>query len=341
MTDPAPPADAPAPERQDDSAAAIASAEPSGEAGRLGDPAVSNPAIHSATVAAEEWPEAFRCLVGGDSGTARRVLERVESGSLRLEAIEASRGESGAFSVVAVAVRNPGRTLGLVLSPLQGPQDRVRASTTIRRVLDSVAGGDAALIQAMFDPSRRLEIAAASDAGLRHLARLRFMEAERTRLVRDELPSPDRVSIATCGQAAPASLASLLARTYERTLDCPGLAGLRRTEDVLEGHRGSGCFDPDLWFSLDLGGVPAGLALLNPNPEAGCTELVYFGLVPEARGRGLGAVLLRHALSRLGPAEPPRVALAVDDRNTPALRLYRRHGFVPGGLRVALVRSLA
>ena len=340
MPESAPPTEPPPPEFERDSAAVIAPSESSKEAERVRAPIPCSDAVRSGSVAPEEWPEAFRCLVGGDPGTARRVLERVENGSLRLAAIEAIRAEHGGFRVAAVAIRNPGRTLGLVLSPLQGPHDRARAAEAIRRVLDSVAGCDAALLQAMFDPSRRPEIAAAGDAGFRHLARLRFMEAELPRLVRDELPLPERGSIEPCGHEAPDALATLLARTYERTLDCPGLAGLRRTEDVLEGHRGSGQFDPALWFRLELDGTAAGLALLNPNPEAGCTELVYFGLVPEARGRGLGAILLRHALARLGRQMPQRVALAVDDRNTPALRLYRRHGFVPGGVRVALVRPL-
>ncbi len=269
------------------------------------------------------------------------MLDRVESGSLRIDAIEAIRGDEGGFSVAAIAVRNPGRTLGLVLSPVHHPQQRSKAETAIRRLLDLVADRDAVLLQAMFDPSRRLEIAAASETGFRHLARLRFMEADLPRLVREEVLRPSEIAIEPCGRSQPEELATLLARTYERTLDCPGLAGLRRTEDVLEGHRGSGRFEPDLWFMLRVAGAPAGLALFNPNPEAGCTELVYFGLVPEVRGRGLGTALLRHALARLGPTIPSRIALAVDDRNTPALKLYRRHGFVPGGQRVALVRPLS
>lgn len=322
----------------------VAAASPpdsAGKACRFEIPAAPDGVVRSGSVAPEEWPDAIRCLVGGDRGVARRVLDRVESGSLRVDAIEAIRGDEGGFSVAAIAVRNPGRTLGLVLSPLHHPQQRSKARTAIRELVDLVANRDAALLQAMFDPSRRLEIAAASETGFRHLARLRFMEADLPRLVREEIPRPPEIAIEPCGRTQPEALATLLARTYERTLDCPGLAGLRRTEDVLDGHRGSGRFAPELWFMLRVAGAPAGLSLFNPNPEAGCTELVYFGLVPEVRGQGLGTVLLRHALARLGPAAPPRIALAVDDRNAPALKLYRRHGFVPGGLRVALVRPLA
>lgn len=302
----------------------------------------ANPSgIRSDTISAGEWPEAIRRLVGGDPGTARRVLDRIERGSLAIEAIEATRNPSGGFTAVAIAVRNPGRTLGLALSPLQAPNHRVAGTATIRRLLGSVGDRGAALIQAMFDPARRVEAASAIDAGFEPLARLRFMEGDLPRLSREALPLPAGASIEACGRADPDELATLLARTYDRTLDCPGLAGLRRTEDVLDGHRGAGRFDPDLWFMLRLDGRPAGLSLLNPNPEAGCTEVVYFGLVPEARGLGLATLLLRHALASIDAAAPSRIALAVDDRNTPALRLYRRHGFVPGGLRTALVRPLS
>ena len=313
------------------------SPDPSIDASSITPPPTS---IRSETISREEWPEAIRKLVGGDSGVARRVLERIERGSLAIEAIEATRHGVGGFAAVAAAVRNPGRTLGLVLSPLHGLPQRAAATAAIRRLLGSVSDRDAALIQAMFDPARRLELAAADEAGFRHLARLRFMDGDLPRLAREERPLPSNASIAPCGRSDPHELAALLARTYDRTLDCPGLAGLRRTEDVLDGHRASGRFDPDLWFLMRLDGRPAGLSLLNPNPEAGCTELVYFGLAPEARGQGLASVLLRHSLARLGGASPQRVALAVDDRNTPALRLYRRHGFVPGGLRTAMVRPL-
>jgi GNAT superfamily N-acetyltransferase len=303
-------------------------------------PSSDAPPIRSDTVAPVEWPEAIRRLVGGDPRTAQRVIERIELGSLAIEAIEAMRSPDGGFAAVALAVRNPGRTLGLVLSPLQAPSHRAAAEATVRHLIESVRGSGAFLMQAMFDPSRRVEIGATADAGFRHLARLRFMDGDLARLNRQELPLASSVSIEACGRSDPRELAVLLGRTYIETLDCPGLAGLRRPDDVLTGHRASGRFDPDLWFMLRIDGRPAGLSLLNPNPEAGCTELVYFGLVPEARGRGLATTLLRHSLARIGDHSPARIALAVDDRNIAALRLYRRHGFVPGGLRTALVRPL-
>jgi ribosomal protein S18 acetylase RimI-like enzyme len=54
--------------------------------------------------------------------------------------------------------------------------------------------------------------------------------------------------------------------------------------------------------------------------------VIYLGLTPAARGRGLGRAVLRRALE-LARANTPRLELAVDLRNTPAVQLYRATGF--------------
>ena len=69
-------------------------------------------------------------------------------------------------------------------------------------------------------------------------------------------------------------------------------------------------------------------------------ELVYLGLAPGARGRGLGRQLLRHGLGLLHERRERSVTLAVDSRNTPALSLYESEGFRPAVQRAALIRSL-
>jgi len=74
--------------------------------------------------------------------------------------------------------------------------------------------------------------------------------------------------------------------------------------------------------------------------SAGSVELVYLGLVPEARGRGLGRRLLEHGLALLKGRSERAVVLAVDERNTPAMKLYREAGFRPSLRRVAFIRPV-
>jgi hypothetical protein len=120
---------------------------------------------------------------------------------------------------------------------------------------------------------------------------------------------------------------ALLRRTYEGTLDCPGLSELRADDDILDGHLHAGEFDPSLWFMLHDGPRPIGALLLSPSAATDSVEVVYLGLAPEARGRGLAAALLAHGARAIASRPERTLALAVDARNTPAAKLYERAGF--------------
>ena len=57
-------------------------------------------------------------------------------------------------------------------------------------------------------------------------------------------------------------------------------------------------------------------------------ELVYFGLVPAARGQGLGGRLLAKAELLARQQGRRRLIAAVDRQNLPALRLYAARGYI-------------
>jgi ribosomal protein S18 acetylase RimI-like enzyme len=80
------------------------------------------------------------------------------------------------------------------------------------------------------------------------------------------------------------------------------------------------------------------VVLLSPGEE-GTWEVSYLGLIPEARGRGLGRASLSHALNQSRP-HANRLELAVDIRNAPAEALYRRSGFSPFARRAVHVAIL-
>jgi len=54
---------------------------------------------------------------------------------------------------------------------------------------------------------------------------------------------------------------------------------------------------------------------------------VYLGVVPEARGRGIGAALLARTIRDTAEMGLPQVGLAVDTANAPAVRMYVAAGF--------------
>jgi mycothiol synthase len=118
-----------------------------------------------------------------------------------------------------------------------------------------------------------------------------------------------------------------LARTYEGTLDCPEINGVREIEDVLEGHRAQGSFDAERWWLARADDEPVGVLLMTEMPESGEWELAYMGVTPDARRRGYGREMLLHALCAARAADAPAVTLSVDVRNRPAWDLYRSLGF--------------
>ena len=76
-------------------------------------------------------------------------------------------------------------------------------------------------------------------------------------------------------------------------------------------------------------GAPAGFAELDRRQE-GEIELAYFGLMPDAIGRGLGVWLLHEAIDIAWSYEPERLWLHTCTHDHPrALPLYQRAGFVP------------
>lgn len=154
--------------------------------------------------------------------------------------------------------------------------------------------------------------------------------------------------------------------SYIDTLDCPELCGLRTSRDVLESHRAVGQQDDRLWWVVFEGAgdqqgdltthTARGCVLLNATRESDAVELVYLGLGPRLRGRGLSRSLMEMALRTvwalrrtigLAPETGTPMNLtggvtcAVDTRNVPALALYERLGFVRFGVRVPMVRSLS
>jgi ribosomal protein S18 acetylase RimI-like enzyme len=135
-------------------------------------------------------------------------------------------------------------------------------------------------------------------------------------------------------------LLGIVDASYELTLDCPQLNGLRQTEDVLAGYRATGEFDPRRWLIVRHGAADVGCLLVADHPQHNTCELVYMGLVPAARGRGWGKDIARHAQWLTRQAGRERLALAVDAANGPALRMYEAVGFEAWDRRTVYLKVL-
>jgi RimJ/RimL family protein N-acetyltransferase len=68
------------------------------------------------------------------------------------------------------------------------------------------------------------------------------------------------------------------------------------------------------------------------------TGMLGVGLVPEVRGRGIGALLMKKAIAAAWKRQFTRIELSVRTDNLRALALYKRLGFEADGLRRNAVR---
>lgn len=120
----------------------------------------------------------------------------------------------------------------------------------------------------------------------------------------------------------------LLGETFDGTLDCPELNGVRTHSQVLKTFLIGKPFrtGSSNWNTVWLNGQLAGCLLLTAHNRE-LVELAYMGLVPAARGKRLGNKLIEMAKRQSLLWGASMLVVAVDSRNTPALQLYQRSGF--------------
>ncbi len=205
---------------------------------------------------------------------------------------------------------------------------------------------DVRLAQSLPEPREATTSAALLRAGFLRIGELLYMRRSLNRDAPVGEPGwPGGVSVVSVSSlGAPergeGALLAAMESTYEQTLDCPELCGMREARDVLASHRATGVYDPSLWWVVIEAGVPCGCMLLSRCPEPRSVELVYLGLAPRLRGRGVASRLLAMGIDRARGTALDEMACAVDARNTPAIALYERFGFRSFARRVAFVKPV-
>ncbi len=118
----------------------------------------------------------------------------------------------------------------------------------------------------------------------------------------------------------------LLEKSYENTMDCPKMNGLRIVQDTWDGYVASAQGDLREWWICEVDSAIHGCLLLTRLSEDSM-ELTYMALLPAYRGIGLGPQMLDYALERCVELRVETLVLSVDCENVPALRLYEKRGF--------------
>lgn len=271
-------------------------------------------------------------------GRITRMLAAETSGRLDMEGLyQARRGDRIVGAAWGQVI--PGRTAFCWPPCVDADEPEITAvllQSAVDRYLDSrcVTVVQAVLAQrAMTDAARLIR------AGYHHLADLSYLVCP-FELFPESEPACE-VNMELVQQDDPERIAQLVARTYVATLDCPGLDDSRPIKDVLTGYRETGTYRPDWWWIARSEGEDVGCIFLADHPDHGQSELMYMGLVPEARGRGWGIQITRYAQWKLRSEVRERMVLAVDDENWPAIDVYAATGFVEWDRRYVYVRSAA
>mgnify|MGYP006295172337 CR=1 FL=1 len=235
----------------------------------------------------------------------------------------------------AMILPSAGRVGMLVAAPVDAPgvEPDAVAPAVSGAARHAIRSG-MAYVQALNDVDAGPQVRVLEQAGLRRLAELVCLDRGPGPVC--EPTTASNIRWASAEAVSEQVLGRLIARTYEGTLDCPAVTGLRTMEQVLAGLRDSGTYRPDWWLIAETDrGEPIGCALVNDGRDDGAAEIVYLGVVPEHRGRGLGKALVTRAVTAPLGAGRDTIQVIADAANGPAMSVYEGTGFTESRRRLA------
>ncbi len=298
--------------------------------------------------------------VPGDKAAAQRLVSNAQAHNIDLNLLWGVIGHTPTgdpfVRQTCLAVLGAGKTAMLFLSaPSSNPTlgndeiQRLEITAAIQAALDglaTIAPGQVTLAQTLLEPPHRWATEVCVNASMTFVGRLEYLRRPLTAADRELSVAawPDDITVRPLGdvldfspQGEGTKLAAALDASYQDTLDCPELCGMRSTQDVIASHHAAGIHNPNHWYLVEHHHAPVGCCLLTMTPEQTAVELIYIGLGPTVRGLGLGRNLLTHAIANLGTHSAKEITCAVDTRNTPALAVYASMGFTAFDARLGFV----
>jgi ribosomal protein S18 acetylase RimI-like enzyme len=290
------------------------------------------------------WIDALSHLaISGRQGSrqvAQRLVALADRDGIDLSHLWAGYDPRGEITDVVLVIGRPGRTGMVFVSQPKRQRHVPRSGRFIDEICRRLPTDQFNILQALLDPNEHAQQSTLRAGGFEVLARLAYLQRPIDASLPEDEGSDPSVRFEPWSEERRDVFMDVLQRSYEQTLDCPALQGMRSIEDIMAGHMSVGQFDPSLWTVMYVNDEPVGVTLLNPVPDQQCVELVYLGLAAPFRGRGLGRCMLGHALAQCRATNLPRITLAVDEANKPADRLYRRSGFRVATRKLAMIRQI-
>jgi len=293
-------------------------------------------------VSAEQRRDVLSLLLTGRSGMPTAAVKNFVGFAVEqnLSVDQLWAAYDGDHAVAAtLLVSGAGHTAMIFVSPILDYATVPVMGHLVRTASADQAGRQVRLIQSLLDPSQVLEAKSLIAGGFAQMATLVYQQQELNASVQQAALDPS-IEMVTWSPGRRPLFAQTILESYEETLDCPGMLGLRHIDDIIASHMASGRFVPELWFVAKIDGQPAAVMLLNLVPQREALELVYLGVGLSWRRRGLGQKLLSYGMSQCGRYDVSSMILAVDDSNTPAKHLYQEMGFISQGRKLAMIFAL-
>lgn len=277
--------------------------------------------------------EAFALVLGDLTPAQRRGIIPPNAGQPHEALIIALNGAK--LVGAAWGQRQPGSTAILWLPRLVAGTGEVVADRLNCAVAAALDDAGIRMIQALVTDRQSSAATSLKSAGFTYLADLMYLSWEAARAPALE---PSEITFEPYSEAEHDRFVELIEQTYEATQDCAALNGRRPMNETIEGYRATGVFRPENWLFVRHGAKDMGVLLIADHGTSEHWELVYMGLVPAARGKRIGAAIVRHAQQLVHRAGVARLVLAVDAANSPAIKMYNESGFIAWDTRIVYVR---
>lgn len=292
----------------------------------------ADPACYGAAI----WMVFGGKLRSAMAGRLAAILQAQRQGRVSFDGLfVARRGERIVGAVWGT--EQPGRFATMWPARIIPSESPAVAKLLMQTAAQYIGGLDISLAQALIPVDGSSEQRLLEDAGFENVTCLEYLFVQAGQ-ARAELAKSGLTG--TAYRQTEDAAADLIA-TYPGTLDCPEFDGVRPIQDVIAGYRDTGAFELSLWQRLEFEGQPAGVMILAPTPDYQHLEVVYLGLRPEMRNRGLGKAAVQLAMEEAKRRGIDRLLLAVDQRNEPAIRTYSACGFLGYETRRLMVRKVA
>ncbi|QDT90905.1 GNAT family N-acetyltransferase [Gimesia algae] len=203
------------------------------------------------------------------------------------------------------------------------------AAALLQEMAARIDQSEVSIGQALLEPGQLNLRRLLTQNGFPHLTNLLFMRHPLTEIRSHGLLSANQIrSVPFDEQTNRHRFLELLDLTHQLSYDCPALNHCRTAEESLESHRSSGDSDQKHWYLFQHENTDLGVLLLSEHRSENLWEVVYMGVAPEQRGKGYGAALIQFGLQQALAHHQSALMLAVDHKNSYAIKIYEESGFI-------------